>query len=72
MPEATLLSVGTIFRENLIAFPIEYHDITIRPCAEGNALEAYGADCSGCMTVRTFETALQESWIDHQMIFSIF
>lgn len=34
------------------------HDITIRPCAEGNDLEPYGADCSGCMTVKTFETAL--------------
>ncbi len=34
------------------------HDITIRPCAEGNDLEIYGADCSGCMTVKTFETAL--------------
>lgn len=33
-------------------------DITIRPCAEGNDLEPYGADCSGCMTVKTFETAL--------------
>ena len=30
----------------------------IRPCAEGNDLQAYGADCSGCMTVKTFETAL--------------
>ncbi len=34
------------------------YDITIRPCAEGNDLESYGADCSGCMTVKTFETAL--------------
>ena len=34
------------------------YDITIRPCAEGNDLEPYGADCSGCMTVKTFETAL--------------
>lgn len=34
------------------------YDITIRPCAEGNDLEPYGADCTGCMTVRTFETAL--------------
>lgn len=34
------------------------HDIIIRPCAEGNDLQAYGADCSGCMTVKTFETAL--------------
>ena len=30
----------------------------IRPCAEGNDLASYGADCSGCMTVKTFETAL--------------
>ncbi|MBR1523708.1 MAG: DUF1848 domain-containing protein [Lachnospiraceae bacterium] len=36
------------------------YDITIRPCAEGNDLAAYGADCSGCMTVKTYETALNE------------
>jgi len=23
--------------------------MTIRPCAEGNDLAEYGADCSGCM-----------------------
>ena len=34
------------------------YGMTIRPCAEGNELEAFGADCSGCMTVNTFETAL--------------
>ncbi|MBQ7503672.1 DUF1848 domain-containing protein [bacterium] len=33
--------------------------MTVKPCAEGNELEAYGADCSGCMTVKTYETALQ-------------
>ena len=32
--------------------------MTIRPCAEGEELAKYGADCSGCMTVHTFETAL--------------
>ena len=32
--------------------------MTIRPCAEGAELTLYGADCSGCMTVNTFETAL--------------
>ena len=32
--------------------------MTIRPCAEGNELAKYGADCSGCMTVETFETAI--------------
>ena len=32
--------------------------MTVRPCAEGDELAVYGADCSGCMTVKTFETAL--------------
>ena len=34
------------------------YNITIRPCAEGKELEPYGADCSGCMTVKTYEKAL--------------
>lgn len=34
------------------------YGMTIRPCAEGTELARYGADCSGCMTQRTFETAL--------------
>ena len=34
------------------------YGIVIKPCAEGNELEKFGADCSGCMTVKTFETAL--------------
>lgn len=34
------------------------YGMTIRPCAEGNELAKYGADCSGCMTAKTFETAL--------------
>ena len=32
--------------------------MTLRPCAEGNDLEAYGADCGGCMTVALYEKAL--------------
>lgn len=36
------------------------YGMTIRPCAEGDELAAYGADCSGCMTEHTFETALHE------------
>ena len=36
----------------------EKFGMTIRPCAEGDELTRYGADCSGCMTVNTFETAL--------------
>lgn len=34
------------------------HGMTVRPCAEGNDLAPYGADCRGCMTTETFETAL--------------
>jgi hypothetical protein len=34
------------------------YGMTIRPCAEGNDLAEYGADCSGCMTVQTFEQAI--------------
>ena len=37
------------------------YGMTVKPCAEGNDLEIYGADCSGCMTVKTFETALHAS-----------
>ena len=47
------LTIGKAFIE-----AAKRHDITIRPCAEGNDLQAYGADCSGCMTVKTFETAI--------------
>jgi len=36
------------------------YGMIIRPCAEGTELAEYGADCSGCMTVKTFETALHE------------
>lgn len=36
----------------------DQYGMTIRPCAEGDDLEEYGADCSGCMTVNTYETAL--------------
>lgn len=34
------------------------YGMTVRPCAEGSELAKYGADCSGCMTIRTCETAL--------------
>jgi hypothetical protein len=34
------------------------YGMTIRPCAEGNDLEAFGADCSGCMTVQMYEQAI--------------
>ncbi len=34
------------------------HGMTVKPCAEGDELAAYGADCSGCMTVRDYEKAI--------------
>ncbi len=34
------------------------HHMTIRPCAEGDELAAFGADCTGCMTKETYETAI--------------
>jgi hypothetical protein len=34
------------------------HHMTIKTCAEGTALAEYGADCSGCMTMETYEKAL--------------
>ncbi len=36
------------------------HGMTLRPCMEGTWLSAYGADCSGCMTVAMYESALRE------------
>ena len=32
--------------------------MTVKPCAEGDELATYGADCSGCMTVRDYEKAI--------------
>lgn len=34
------------------------NDMVIKPCAEGKALEQFGADCSGCMTLSMYEKAL--------------
>ena len=34
------------------------HGMTVYSCGEGQELAAYGADCSGCMTKRTYEKAL--------------
>ena len=36
------------------------YGMTVRPCAEGDFLQRYGADCSGCMTVAMYEKALQK------------
>lgn len=34
------------------------YGMVLKPCAEGEDLAPYGADCSGCMTAATFEAAL--------------
>ena len=32
--------------------------MTVKPCAEGDELAAYGADCSGCMQISDYEKAI--------------
>lgn len=34
------------------------HGMTVKPCAEGDELAAYGADCSGCMQISDYEKAI--------------
>ena len=34
------------------------YGMTVRPCAEGDELARFGADCSGCMTVPMYEQAI--------------
>lgn len=46
-----------VLGKELIKIAAKY-GMDVRPCGEGNELSQYGADCSGCMTVKTFETAL--------------
>lgn len=62
--ERNFPSAGEVSKADRIGIGKEFirigakYGMTIRPCAEGDELAAYGADCSGCMTVNTFETAL--------------
>ena len=32
--------------------------MTLKPCAEGDELTAYGADCSGCMKISDYEQGI--------------
>ena len=34
------------------------HGMIVKPCAEGDELASYGADCSGCMRIRDYEKAI--------------
>ncbi|MDC7294722.1 DUF1848 domain-containing protein [Butyrivibrio sp. DSM 10294] len=46
--------------ENMVKIAAE-HGMTLRPCGEGNELEQFGADCSGCMTQEIFEKAVHNT-----------
>ena len=36
------------------------HGMTVKPCAEGDELAAYGADCGGCMRISDYEKAIEK------------
>ncbi|MBR1623104.1 MAG: DUF1848 domain-containing protein [Pseudobutyrivibrio sp.] len=38
-------------------------NMKVKPCAEGDFLERYGADCSGCMTIDMYEKAIESRLI---------
>ena len=37
---------------------VSAHGMTVRPCAEGDELAVYGADCGGCMRISDYEKAI--------------
>ena len=43
--------------KEIIKIASEY-DMTVKPCAEGDELAPYGADCGGCMRVSDYEKAI--------------
>ena len=53
VPKETRLSLG----RDIIGIASSC-GMTVRPCAEGDELAAFGADCSGCMQVRDYERAI--------------
>lgn len=63
-PEARTVSMDDQMRLTAAFVDIgKQYGMTIKPCAESKALEAVGADCSGCMTVKTFEKAIGQNLI---------
>ena len=53
VPEAQRLALGKAIIDIASA-----HGMTVKPCAEGDALSAYGADCGGCMRIGDYERAI--------------
>ena len=39
------------------------YGMVVKPCGEGQFLAEYGADCSGCMTIATYEMAIGQRLI---------
>lgn len=54
------LSGQLVLTDAFVRIGKEY-GITIKPCGESRELEKTGADCSGCMTIKTFETAIGQN-----------
>ena len=53
VPQEQRLALGKAFAEIASA-----HGMTLRPCAEGDELAAFGADCGGCLRVGDYEKAI--------------
>lgn len=53
VPTAQRLALGKAIIEMAGA-----RGMTVKPCAEGNALAAFGADCGGCMRISDYERAI--------------
>ncbi|MBP5255351.1 MAG: DUF1848 domain-containing protein [Lachnospiraceae bacterium] len=53
VPKEQRLSLGKSIIEIASA-----HGMTVKPCAEGDELAVYGADCGGCMRIRDYEKAI--------------
>jgi len=53
VPAAQRLQLGKAMIEIAAA-----HGMTVKPCAEGDELAPYGADCSGCMRISDYEKAI--------------
>ena len=62
MPEIKSVSFSDQLRltETFVEIGRKY-GIRIKPCGENQRLETTGADCSGCMTVKTYETAIGQN-----------
>lgn len=61
--------VGPVEKPNRILLGREmaaiasHYGMTLKTCGEGDELEPYGVDCSGCMTIPVYEKALGERLI---------